>query len=397
MKLNISLIEKEIENILPDIKEIRHYLHANPELSLKEFNTSKFIRKQLEGLELEILTPFLETDVVAMLSGQNTKKNVTLRADIDALPLQERGNHSYRSTRENVMHACGHDGHTAILIGAAIILEKMKNDFDGSVRFVFQPGEEIVAAGKELVAKGVLETPEPDAVLALHSWPGFPVGAICSKPGPLLAAADMYKLVITGKGGHGSKPEESIDPILTASRIINSLYLIPSRKITALDSLVISICKIQGGENANVIPDEVVLEGSTRYISKETGEKIPSLFEHVVKNECEYSGASYNLEYRRAYIPTVNDSRIVITGKSVTEKYIGKSSWIDIAEPVMGSEDFSYYIDKNPGAMFFLGMGEDSPSLHSTSFNFNDEALRNGILFFVASTLELLAPPSSIG
>ena len=163
MRLNISLIKKEIENILPDIKETRHYLHANPELSLKEFNTSKFIRKQLESLELEILAPFLETDVVALLSGQNTKKNVTLRADIDALPLQERSNHSYRSTRENVMHACGHDGHTAVLIGAAIVLEKLKNDFNGSVRFVFQPGEEIIAAGKELVATGVLETPKPDA------------------------------------------------------------------------------------------------------------------------------------------------------------------------------------------------------------------------------------------
>jgi amidohydrolase len=391
MGLDISQIKKEISNILPEITSIRHHLHANPELSLKEFRTCEFIRNYLKGLDVNVYDPFLTTDVVALLSGKNGGKNVTLRADIDALPLQEQSVHSYCSTASSVMHACGHDGHTAILLGAAAVLGKLKDSINGSVRFVFQPGEEIVAAGKNLINKGILESPMPGAVLALHSMPGMPVGSIASKPGPIMAAADLFKVIIKGKGGHGSTPEETIDPIFTASRVINGLYLLSSRKLRAQDSLVVSICSIHGGANANIIPEEVVVEGSVRYFTKKIGGKIPSLFEQAVKAECAYTGADYNLEYNRAYIPTINDVQTVATGKGVTERYIEKSDWIDLDEPVMGSEDFSYYIDNNAGAMFFLGMGEDSAALHSSTFDFNDKALKNGILFFVLSTFELLS------
>jgi len=390
MELNIKQIEKEIQDILPEIKEIRHYLHEHPELSLKEFNTSQFIREYLQALEIKVFDPFLETDVVALMSGKSEGKNVTLRADIDALPLQEKNDCSYRSTKNNVMHACGHDGHAAMLLGAVKVLEKLKSKFSGSVRFVFQPGEEIVAAGRDLVEKAILENPKADAVLAIHAWPGIPLGMICSKPGPIMAAADLFRIVVKGKGGHGSKPEEAIDPILIASRIVNSLYLIPSRKFNALDAVVISICKIHGGANANVIPDQAILEGTVRYFSKSVGEKMPAIFENVISKECESWGASYEIEYTQPYMPTRNDPDIVNTGKQITKEFIGESSWIDLDEPVMSSEDFSYFIDKNPGAMFFLGMGENSSSLHSGSFNFNDDALMSGVLFFVLSTLQLL-------
>lgn len=391
MKLTIAHIEKEIDNILPEIRMIRRHLHAQPELSLQEIRTGEFIRRHLEKLDVKLYDPFLTTDIVALLSGKKAGKNVTLRADIDALPLQEQRDHAYRSTANNVMHACGHDGHTAMLLGTAIILDTLKDSFDGSVRFVFQPGEEIVAAGKELISKGVLENPEPDAVLAMHAWPGYPLGSICSKPGPLMAAADIFTLTIKGKGGHGSAPDASIDPIFTASRVINGLYLLSSRKMRAQDRLVISIGSIQGGTTANIIPDEVVLKGSVRYLSREVGDNIPALFEHAVKAECAYTGAGYDLEYSRPYIATVNNVHIVNRCKDITERYLGKSCWIDIDEPVMGSEDFSYYIDKNPGAMFFLGMGEDSAPLHSNLFDFNDEALGTGIMFLVLSTLEFLS------
>ena len=390
MEVDITQINEEIGKLLPEIIEIRHYLHERPELSLKEFNTSQFIREHLQSLDIDVFNPFLETDVVALMHGNNAGKNVTLRADIDALPLQEKNDFPYQSRHKNVMHACGHDGHTAILLGTAKILEKLKDQFNGSVRFGFQPGEEIVAAGRDLVGKAILENPKPEAVLALHSMPGIPVGAICSKPGPLMAAADLFKIIIKGKGGHGSKPEEAIDPILIASKIVNNLYLIQSRKLKALDAIVISICKFQGGLNANVIPDETILEGTVRYLSKNIGEKMPVLFENIISSECNSYGASYELDYTQPYLPTVNDSDIVNASKHFTKEFIGESFWIDLKEPKMSSEDFSYYINKNPGAMFFLGMGDKCASLHSTSFDFNDNALMNGILFFVLSTLKLL-------
>ncbi len=391
MTPHYSYIEKEIKKILPGIRKIRHHLHAHPELSLKEFNTSELIRAKLSTLDIKIYDPFLGTDIVALLPGKTKGKNVTLRADMDALPLQEKNNQSHRSTVENTMHACGHDGHAAILLGSALILEKLKNSFNGSVRFVFQPGEEIVAAGKDLVRKGVLKKPEPDAVLALHSWPGIPTGAICSRPGPFMAAADIFRLTIKGKGGHGSTPHESIDTILTAGRVINGLCLLSSRKTRAQDPVVISTCSIHGGSNANVIPGEVILTGSVRYLSHEVGQRLPELIEDAVKAECSYTGADYDLEYERPYIATINDSQVVNAGKEVTEHYPGNLEWRELSEPVMGSEDFSYYINKNPGAMFFLGMGEDCPPLHSSTFDFNDEALHRGILFFVLTTLRLLS------
>jgi amidohydrolase len=390
MKIDKNKIALEIDKILPKIIDIRQHLHANPELSLREAQTFRFIRNQLKSLDLDILPPFLSTDVVALLKGKSVENNVTLRADMDALPIQEKNSIPYRSINSGVMHACGHDGHTAILIGAAIILEKLRKQLNGTVRFVFQPGEELVAAGKDLIEKGILNSPKPLAVLALHSWPGYPTGVICSRPGPLMAAADIYTIKIKGKGGHGSRPEQTSDPILIASNIINSMYLLPSRKFSALDSVVISICKISGGTNSNVIPDEVRMEGTARYFTKHVGEKIPQLLEDVIDKECKSFGAEYDLTYERPYIPVVNDSTIIKMCKEFTQNFMGESFWFDIAEPVMSSEDFSYYIDTIPGGMFFLGMGENSPDLHVNSFNFNDKALRNGILFLVISTLGLL-------
>jgi len=390
MKIDNLKIANEIDKILPKIAEIRQYLHANPELSLKETQTSEFIRNQLKSLDVDILPPFLSTDVVALLKGKSVEKNVTLRADMDALPTQEQNSIPYRSINSGVMHACGHDGHTAILMGAAIILEKFRDQLNGSVRFVFQPGEEIVADGKDFVEKGILNSPKPRAVLALHSWPGYPVGSICSRPEAMMAAADIFKITIKGKGGHGSTPEKTDDPILTATKIINNLYLLPSRKFSALDSVVLSICKIHAGTNSNVIPDEVMMEGTIRYFSKIVGEKIPPLFEKVINKECKNSGTTYTLEYERPYIATINDSKVVKICKDYTQNLIGRTSWIDLSVPVMASEDFSFYLDTNPGAMFFLGMGENSPGLHTNFFNFNDKAIRNGILFLVISTFGLL-------
>ena len=390
MDINTKQVIQEIDKIIPEITRIRRHLHANPELSLKEFKTSEFITNQLKSLDVDILDPFLKTDVVAMLNANKSGKNITLRADMDALPINEQSDKSYCSTNKGVMHACGHDGHTAMLIGAAMILSRFKQQVNGSVRFVFQPGEEMVAAGKDLIGNGVLTDPKPFAVLALHGWPGYPAGSICSRPGNFMAAADNFRIKIKGKGGHGSAPEKTNDPIRTAARIVNNIYSLPVIKFSVLEQVVFSIGNINGGSNANVIPDEVIIEGTTRYFGKETGQKIPGIFEDFINNECRTGGCEYELDYQRPYISTVNNAEIVSKCKSFTKKYLGNSLWIDMDKSVMGAEDFSYYIDENPGAMFFLGMGEEWPGLHTNYYDFNEITLKNGILFFVESTLGLL-------
>ena len=394
--LKLKEIDFAIDEILDEIIKIRQDLHAHPELSLKEYKTSEFIRARLSKLDVEVLPPFISTDVVALLGSKKKEKNVTLRADMDALPIVEENTVPYCSSSKGVMHACGHDGHTAMLLGAAMILEKFKDHLDGSVRFVFQPGEEVVAAGKELIEKGILTDPKPIAVLALHGWPGYPTGAICSKPGELMAAADFFMIKLTGKGGHGSRSDQQSNPIVVASEVVNRLTSIPEKEFGADDLVVINISKFVGGTTSNVIPNEVIIEGSTRYFDKSISERIPGLFKKVLKTECKQTEIEYELKYNRPYIPTVNDPEIIVACKRITKQFVDKSAWIDICDPVMSSEDFSYYIRGNPGGMFFLGMGEDSPGLHTSSYDFNDKGLKNGIKFLVISTFSFLSKTDRI-
>jgi hippurate hydrolase len=383
-------IKSQIAGIVPDIVKIRHLIHQNPEIALKEFDTSALIRKLLRKARIEVLKPFLQTDVVAMVKGKKPGKNVTLRADIDALPLLEKTGAPYASKRKGTMHACGHDGHTAMLLGAALLLNRMRDQLSGSVRFVFQPGEEIVAAGKELVARGALLNPSPDAVFALHAWAGMPLGAVASKPGALLAASDFFTVEVKGKGAHGSRPEDSIDPILTVARIVDALQSLVSREVSSLEPVVVSVCRIAGGTNGNVIPDSAEIEGTTRYLRPELKQKIESSIRRIVKGVCDSMGASFSFKYSSPYIPTINDDRMVALGKTVALRVLGPGKWFDLTSPSMGAEDFSYYIRKYPGAMFRLGMGEKSASLHNSHFDFNDKAIASGILYLVSLALEVL-------
>jgi hippurate hydrolase len=381
----------QIAKIVPHIVKIRHAIHQNPEIALKEFETSALIRSLLKKAGIEVLKPFLETDVVAMVKGKKPGKNVTLRADIDALPLLEKTGLPYASKRQGTMHACGHDGHTAMLLGAALLLNRMRDQVGGSVRFVFQPGEEIVAAGKQLVATGALQNPRPDAVFALHAWAGMPLGAVASKPGALLAASDFFTVEVKGKGAHGSRPEDSIDPILTVARLVEALQSLVSREFSSLEPVVVSVCRIAGGTNGNVIPDSAEIEGTTRYLKPELKQKIESAIRRIVKGVCDSMGASFSLKYDSPYIPTINDDHMVALGKTVALRVLGPGKWFDLTSPSMGAEDFSYYIRKHPGAMFRLGMGEKSASLHNSHFDFNDKAITSGILFLVSLALEVLS------
>ena len=383
-------IKKIIDRILPQIVELRHELHSNPELAGDEFDTAKLIHKTLSSTDIDLLAPYLETDVVGVLKGGQPGKCVGLRADMDALPLQEMNDLPYKSQKDGLMHACGHDGHTAILLGAAMVLNEIKDQLKGSVKFIFQPGEEVAALGKNLVEAGVLESPKPDAVFALHGFSGLPLGSIASRPGAIMAAAGFFKIKIIGRGGHCSKPETCIDPIVIGCQVVNQLQTIVSRHFAPQDAACLSVCHFSGGQNPNVIPEEVFLEGSTRFLDSSVGDQYPKLIEDVVKGICEANGAKYEFEYELPYIPTINNAEYVEMAKSVATEHIGSDMWVDLKKSSMGGEDFSYYLKECPGAFCNIGLGEKHIALHNPQFDFDDNVLRNGITFLVMMTLKVM-------
>jgi len=382
--------ESLVDKLLPRLVSIRHRIHEKPELALKEYETSRLVRTVLSETDVVLLDSLIETDVVALLNEETSGGNVTLRADMDALPLCEKTGLFYESKNDGVMHACGHDGHTAMLIGAALVLNKIRNHLPGSVRFVFQPGEEVRAAGRDLVARGILDKPRPDGIIALHSWAGITAGCIASRPGPIMAAGDFFRVTVTGRGGHGSKPNQAINPITTAARIVEAFSDIAATVASPHEPVVITVCRFDAGRNANVIPETAEIEGTVRYFSPTVKDTIVDAMRKTATGMCDATGADCDFDYKSPYMPTVNDEGVVSEGRRVTRDLFGKSYWVDVDRPSMGAEDFSYYLARYPGAMFWIGMGEDSAPLHNPAFNFNDDAMRNGVLFLCAMAVDVL-------
>ncbi len=386
--IDYNKIKELVKDVIPEITEIRHKIHMYPEIACEEYKTAELVKEKLSSLNVDILPHFLETDVVAIMKGKGEGKNVALRADMDALPLQEKTELSYVSKIDGMMHACGHDGHTAMLIGAVKVLNQLRDTFDGSVRFVFQPGEEAVAAGKDLVEAGALLNPEPDAVFALHGGINK-FNSLASKPGAMMAASDKFTIKLLGKGGHASVPEGAINPISLGTQIIESLQGLVSKEFSSQDQVVLTITAFQGGTNFNVIPDSVTIKGTVRVLTIENSKKMKNRIEDTIKCFCDLMNAKYEIEYLQPYIPLINDKGCVELGKKIATEVLGME-FIDLEKSNMGGEDFAYYLLDYPGAFFFLGQGEDRPTVHNPYFNFNDEVLYNGILFLVASTLESL-------
>jgi len=401
-------LKRCVEKILPDIVELRHSLHRIPELMLEERQTAKRIRQLLEATSVEVLPPYLETDTVGLLHGRGSgapggnagpdgtaggpRPNVTLRADIDALPVEDRSGRPWASGHTGCSHACGHDGHAAILLGTVRVLEGLTNHFAGSVRFVFQPAEEQAGGGKMLIEKGLLDAePRPAAVFALHGWPGLPVGAVAAAPGPVMAAQDRFRITILGRGGHGAVPQKVVDPILAGSQVVSALQSVVSRNMDPTEPAVVSVCTFHGGTTSNVIPDQVVLEGTVRYFDRRHQELIRGRMEEIVAGTCAAAGARHRFDYREGYIPLVNDPDKVKLVERVAREYLGEQSWFPNLPRTMGAEDFAFYLDRVPGVFLRLGLGESSPSLHNPEFDFNDQALEAGITIMSALALESLA------
>ncbi|MCP3967134.1 MAG: amidohydrolase [Lentisphaerae bacterium] len=383
-------LAKIVDKILPEVIELRHTIHRTPELSGEEFRTAALVRNTLQFTDIELHKPYLKTDVVGVLKGASPGKCVGLRADMDALPLQELNELPYKSELDGQMHACGHDGHTTMLLGAALALNEFTDELKGSVKFIFQPGEEVVAMGRELVESGALKDPQPDTVYAIHGTNLVPLNTILSKPGPIMAACAFFKIIITGVGGHGSRPEDFKDPILAGCRVVEGLQSIVSRIVSPQDCAVVSVCHFEAGKNSNVVPESVVIEGTVRFLRQQVGEQIKSAMTRMVKAICEANDVEHDLDYKEPYIVTDNNAESVELCKVVTAEYLGKEKWVDMPYSSMGGEDFSFYLKECPGAMCFLGQGEDVPGLHHPKFNFNDESIRAGIMFLCGTVFKSL-------
>lgn len=369
-------IAKLAEEIREKVTLIRHDIHQHPETGYNENRTAGVIRAFLEktGVSCEKCS---ETGTFAVF-GSGKGHVVGLRADIDALSMPDLSGLPYASVNEGVAHACGHDGHIAILLGTAWVLKQLESELTGTAKLIWQPAEEGGAGAERMIAHGVLDPPSPEAIFALHGWPTFPVGKAAFRFGPALAAVDNFRLVVTGKGTHGAMPHAGIDPITIAARIIEGIQLIRSRMINPLDPIVITVGSIHGGSTVNVIPDEVVMSGTIRSLDPETREKIPVLMERMAVETAKASGGSAAFEITDGYPPTINEERSTAFAREALNGILGPENVVEIKEPVMGGEDFAYYLEKIPGSFIRLGVG-DRPALHNSSYDFNDEAIPVGI------------------
>jgi amidohydrolase len=382
-------LRQRVADVLPEIVSMRHSLHRIPETHFQERETSAAIRAFLADSALQILPPLLQTDTIGLLRGGSDGPCILLRSDIDALPVQERSGAAWSSERPGCAHSCGHDGHMAILLGTAKVLEALSGQLAGSVRFVFQPAEEEAAGGKALIEKGLLDiAPRPTAAFALHGWPGVPVGCLSSAAGPAMAEADTFRITVRGRGGHGALPHRAVDPVLTAAQVVTGLQSIVSRSVDPQDSVVLSICRIEGGKASNVIPDEVLLEGTTRYFDRSLQGMLRERIQRTVHGTCAAAGCTAELVYEEGYVPLVNHQSAVDLARDVVTSYLGPASWFVDHSRTMGAEDFAFYLEQVPGALLRLGLGEEWQPLHSAGFDFNDRSLEPGIVTLAGLALE---------
>lgn len=374
-------------NILARVTEIRHDIHRHPEVRFQETLTSAAIAAFLEEWGI----PYrrcAETGIVAVI-GNRGGRTVALRADIDALPVPDRSGAPYASVHEGFSHACGHDGHIAILLGAAWVLKRMEEELPGAVSCIWQPAEEGGAGADRMIRGGALENPAPEAIFALHGWPSIQVGKAGYRFGPSMASTDDFIITVRGKGTHGAMPHSGVDPIVIAARVIEGVQLIRSRMINPLAPAVITIGTVHGGSAVNVLPDEVVMSGTIRTLDPQTRGLIPGLMERMVTNTARASGGEAEFRLTAGYPPVINEERATAFARDSLREILGPENVVEIGEPVMGGEDFAYYLEKIPGTFLRLGIG-DRPPLHNSAFDFNDAAIPYGIQVLAGIVLKFL-------
>lgn len=386
-------ISAAINNLVPEVRTWRRELHQNPEIMYDVEETAKFVAERLRAFGCdEVKTAIGRTGVVGVIRGAKGpgSRSIGLRADMDALPIEEETNLSYRSRTPGKMHACGHDGHTAMLLGAARRLAETR-DFAGNAIVIFQPAEEGGAGAMAMIDDGLFDQFGVEQVYGMHNWPGSPVGAFSIRKGPLMAAADEVTIVIEGKGGHGAMPHLCIDPVMVGAQIITALQTVASRNVDPLDSSVISITQFKAGAASNIIPQSAWLNGTVRTLKPATRDRVEKRIHEIAAGLAEASGAGVRVEYRRGYPPTVNHEAQTDFAASIARKVAGDSKVDANTPPTMGSEDFSFMLEARPGAFIFIGNG-DSATLHHPSYDFNDEVLPYGMSYWVELVETALAP-----
>jgi len=381
-------ILNSINQMQDEMKIWRQYLHQIPEIGLEEYKTSAYIKKKLKEWNIEFQDGYANTGIVAWVKGnKGNKKSIGLRADFDALPITEKNEFGHKSTNTGLMHACGHDGHTSMLLGSAKYLSENPN-FDGDVYFIFQPGEEGFGGGEKMIRDGLFRDFNIDEVYALHNWPELPLGHFgVSTTGQMMAAVDEFDIIVKGKGGHAAFPHLVIDPIIIASQIVTAIQTIISRSTDPVDKALISITKIHGGTAHNVIDDEVKLSGTIRTFKPETRSFIGKKIEEISKGIAKAHGAEASIEFDliNKYPPTINSENESIFASNVAKELVGEDKVITDIEPSMGGEDFSYLLNEKPGSYLYIGQKDNDHkgNLHTNTYDFNDNLLPIGVNFWV--------------
>ena len=364
-----------------DMAKWRRHLHQNPELGRDCYKTAKYIQERLKEFGItEIHTGYASTGIVAIIEGKASGRTIGLRADMDALPIKENTGMSYSSKNEGVMHACGHDGHTTMLLGAARYLSETRN-FSGRAALIFQPDEEATGGAEAMVEEGILEEFNIEEVYALHNTPSHDVGVMYTRPGPIMAGADSFTVEIQGKGGHAAYPHEVKDPIVAAISIAQSFQTIVSRNNIPSDDLVISITQVHSGTTDNVVPEIAYLNGTVRTFDLSVQEMVIKRMEKIISGLAMSFEVNAKLNYQKGYPPTINHAESTNFAIGVAEDVCGSDKVLSSVAKEMGAEDFSYMLQKRPGAYLFMGIG-DGAGLHNPNYDFNDAAAPVGASFF---------------
>jgi amidohydrolase len=375
-------LSAEVAAMAEELVATRRDLHAHPELGYQERRTAGIVAGRLREMGIEVREGVAETGVIGLLRGARPGPTVLLRADMDALPIQEASEVPYRSQAPGVMHACGHDGHTAILLGTARVLAAQRERLPGAVKFVFQPAEEGGAGADRMIAEGALADPTVEAAFGLHMWNDGPIGAIGVREGPMMASADAFDLTVQGRGGHAAGPHRTIDPILTAAHMIVALQSLVSRETDPLQSAVVTVGRIQGGDIRNVIPDHVLLQGTVRAFDAALRQAIPQRLERMVRGVTEAFGGAYELAYHFGYPCLVNDAAMAEVVRAAARPVVGDEHVL-VAPQVMGAEDMSYFLQQVPGCFFRVGSANAERGLtrphHNPGFDFDEAALPIGV------------------
>ncbi len=376
MSTELSLL---IDRVAEEMKLLRHRLHGAPEPAFEEFNTAALIVEYLQHIKgMEIKTGVGKTGVVGLLAGEKIGPCIALRADMDCLRMQEENSFAHASQKSGLMHACGHDGHIACLVGAAMVLGKLHEQLPGPVKFIFQPAEENIGGAAKMITDGVLKDPVPRAIFGLHGTPSLPFGQVGLRQGPMMAASKYFTITVTGNGTHAAMPHKGVDCVLAASQIVCAVHTIVSRNINPLEAALISIPRFEAAKAPNVLPSKVILEGTLRALSNETRDFLEKRLVEVAKKTAEAFGANAAISFYGGYPLLENDKRCCEFVAGVAEGVVGSENIRCDYPPSLGAEDFAFYLEELPGAFWWLGLGNkecNGAPLHNPCFDFNDNAI----------------------